>query len=446
MRWCRSFNPSSGNSSETPTPRGPVRQSSSAGQSEHEAPQPPSLPSDGTPRGGAASPSTFNLLTREYTRTIQTTHVVDIKSKLQSFSSGAGDDSAADLGGVAAPPLLGLSRSAHLLSEVLQPDRESVEEALRRVRSGRLSRIVSDYFGGSESTSRLCLRLHGRIECARAIYTPLLNLLEDLPSAATTAGTTAASSPASIASPSSCQNRHRPRRRSHQFLSPSQCEWVLQVFKEFYVKENPFSGAAGFPEMCRCLDELREELRACLRLARRRARLLPGVAVYSAVCLIGSALAITLGVLLAAHALPAMGAALVGFLRCPADPLAPKKRRLTEHIAQLDAAAKGVFVLRNHLNTVERLVRRVDEAVEDDRGLVLQALTVAEGDRRFVEATLRQLRPTRAPLHRMLQELEDHVCHCCTTINNARNLLFELIDRRHGRRRTAAGSSDEQGS
>ncbi|CAA6670403.1 unnamed protein product [Spirodela intermedia] len=408
MRWCRSFNPSSGNSSETPTPRGPVRQSSSAGQSEHEAPH------------------------RPYTRTIQTTHVVDIKSKLQSFSSGAGDDSAADSGGVAAPPLLGLSRSAHLLSEVLQPDREAVEEALRRVRSGRLSRIVSDYFGGSESTSRLCLRLHGRIECARAIYTPLLNLLEDLPSAATTAGTTAASSPVSIASPSSSQNRHRRRRRSHQFLSPSQCEWVVQVFKEFYVKENPFSGAAGFPEMCRCLDELREELRACLRLARRRARLLPGVAVYSAVCLIGSALAITLGVLLAAHALPAMGAAL--------------KRRLTEHIAQLDAAAKGVFVLRNHLNTVERLVRRVDEAVEDDRGLVLQALTVAEGDRRFVESTLRQLRPTRAPLHRMLQELEDHVCHCCTTINSARNLLFELIDRRHGRRRAAAGSSDEQGS
>lgn len=447
MRGSLSFNPSSGNSSETPTPRAPVRQSSSAAQSEHGAAPPPSLPSDGTPRGGAPSPSTFNLLTREYAHAIRTTHVVDIMVQIQNFfASGAGDDSDEDGGAAAAPPQ-GVSRSAQLLEDVLQPNRGAVKAALSRVRSGRLSNLVSGYFDASESTSRLCLRLQGRVECARAIYAPLLELLDVLPSAATTACTTAASSPASIASLCSSQNRP-PRRRSHHFLSPSQCEWAVQVFQEFYAKENPFSGAAGFifTEMRRCLDALADELRACLRRARRRARLLPGGAACSAACLIGSALAITLGVLLATHALPAMGTALVGFLRCPADPLAGKKRRLREQIAQLEDAGKGVFVLNNHLDTVDRLVRRLYEAVEDDRVLVQNGLAVGGGDRRFIEALVRQLQRTRAELLKKLRELEDHVSLCFSAINSARNLLFEHINRRHGRRRTVAGSSDEQAS
>ncbi|KAI9070465.1 hypothetical protein K1719_047575 [Acacia pycnantha] len=68
-----------------------------------------------------------------------------------------------------------------ILEKVLQPDRDSVQEALSLPKPNSLTRLVSTYFDHSETASELCLLLHRSLHCARRMYTPLLDLLSVLP-------------------------------------------------------------------------------------------------------------------------------------------------------------------------------------------------------------------------------------------------------------------------
>ncbi|MQL92700.1 hypothetical protein Taro_025332 [Colocasia esculenta] len=424
------------------------------------ATHPPSEDGDGanpdaaTPRSGrsaaaSASPTTFNLLAREFTLAIQSRSYAEIWSKIHTFTSSSsavpGDPASGEqeedrLGrpegedGGAAPS----SSSAHLIGEVLRPDRGSVDEALRGARPGRLSRLVSDYFDSSEHTSRLCLRLHRCVDRARSIYSPLLELLEVLPTPVATAATTPASSP--LSSSSLSQNHHHHPQAQHRLhrhhLSQTQCERAFDTFQEFGAHDNPFPApgsaedGASFQEMRCCFAELKQQLDHRLRQVRARARLLHRTAAGSALCLVGAVVGITVsGLLLAVHALPALAAApLLGFLRLPlAHPLAAKKRRLREHIAQLDAAARGTYVLNNDLDTIERLVARLHATVESDRVLVSLALSRGRGDHHPLEQVVGQLRRNRRGLLEQLHDLEEHVCLCFAAINRARSLLLQHI-------------------
>ncbi|KAL6139360.1 hypothetical protein ACLB2K_057665 [Fragaria x ananassa] len=94
-----------------------------------------------------------------------------------------------------------------VLEQVLQPNRECVEEALRHAQFNSLTRLVSDHFRHTEDATHLCLLLHRSVYRARDLYAPLhqlLDVFEDLS------------------------------------LNHSQCTHALNVFTQFDRHDNPF--------------------------------------------------------------------------------------------------------------------------------------------------------------------------------------------------------------
>ncbi|XP_073117871.1 LOW QUALITY PROTEIN: UPF0496 protein At3g19330-like [Elaeis guineensis] len=359
-------------------------------------------PMSSTPPTPTTSPAATINLSFEYTLAVQTNSYNEIWDKIHS-----GDGPARENDDVAPAP-----SPDRLIAQVLQPDRASIQEALRSAPPSHLTRLVSSYFDSSESTSAACLSLRRGVDHARSLYAPISNLLDLLPST----------------SPSSTSAGSGPRLR----LTPTQCDWVFDVFLEFDRLDNPFPApSTGFQGMRRCFSELRQQLEYHLRKARRRHRLLHRATRGAAACLIGAATGAAVAALvIATHALAALVA---GPAMClaPVDLLAGPRRRAREHMAQLDAAARGTYVLNNDLDTIERLVARLHETVESDKKLVRLGLERGRGMRHPIEEVLRQLRKNHPSILHQLEDLDEHICLFFAAINRARSLLFQQIHQ-HG--------------
>lgn len=144
----------------------------------------------------------------------------------------------------------------------------------------------------------------------------------------------------------------------------------------------------------------------------------------SALCLIGATVGVAVSaVTVATHALVALVACPMcgtGFL--PSS----MTRKETVHLAQFDAAAKGIYVLRNDIDTIDRLVARLHATVENDRLLI--QLGLERGiDRYPIQEILKQLRKNRPSFVKQVVDLEEHLFLCFAAINRARSLLLEEI-------------------
>lgn len=340
------------------------------------------VPSATAPSAGLSSPITLNL-TQAYAHAVHTASYTEIRDKIQTCHV-----------------LFGGGDGGHVLADLLHPGRDAVDDALRRIGAARrLAGLVSAYFDNSEQASRLCLDLHACVAQARSLYRPISDLADLFPD----------DSPA--ASP--------------------QLEWAFQLLTDFERFDNPFPapGTAGtdFGNARRCFSELKRQLDRRLRAARRSVWLLKQSAKCSTICLIGTVLGVVAsGVVIAVHALPAIAAAAaaVTVLRVPNS---FNRRRLDEHIAQLDAAAKGTYVLNNDLDTIGRLVARLHEAVEGDKRLV--RLGLARGKERYpIQGVVEELRKNMHGLVDQLVDLEEHVFLCFATVNRARSLLLQEIN------------------
>nr|XP_019708787.1 UPF0496 protein At3g19330 [Elaeis guineensis] len=147
-------------------------------------------------------------------------------------------------------------------------------------------------------------------------------------------------------------------------LTPAQCDLAFDTFLEFDSLDNPFPApSAGFHGMRRCFSELRQQL----------------------------------------------------------------ERRARENMAQLDAAARGTYVLNNDLDTIERLVARLHETVESDKKLVRLGLERGRGQRHPIEEVVRQLRKNHPTFLHQLRDLDEHICLFFAAVNRARSLLLQQI-------------------
>ncbi|KAF6157795.1 hypothetical protein GIB67_038263 [Kingdonia uniflora] len=341
-------------------------------QSPHSHSQ-PSTTSQDTPRSSAQLSPTVNL-SREYTLAVQTHSYDEIWSKIHFHDTNT-------------------ASTSHLVAEVLHPNRQLVTEALRDSKPNSLTSLVSAYFDNSEETSRLCSLLLRSINNARLLYRHIHDILDVLPV------------------------------DSH--LIESQCDRVIDIFVHFDVSHNPFPHpeSDNFNQMRECFVELKHQLNTHLSKARRRALLHNRATMGSAVCLIGTTLTLALSaVAIATHALVTLVAgSIFAFVPCSLCPL-----RHLDHVAELDAAAKGTYVLNNDLDTIDRLVARLHAAVESDKVLIQLGLERGR-DRYLIQGVLKQLRKNRLNFDHQLQDLEEHVCLCFATINRTRSLLLQEI-------------------
>ncbi|RWV92251.1 hypothetical protein GW17_00045383 [Ensete ventricosum] len=363
----------------------------------------------------AASPasSTINL-SREYTRAVTTGSFQEIWSKIhRDQCEGEGEwwddeemtDSAADVVEAGAPP-----SSSRMIEQVLQPDRTSIEEALHGAPPTPLARLVSDYFDSSEHTSRFCLSLVRAVFRARSLYAPIGDLIDLLPASTAVDGF--------------------PAR-----LTEAQCDLAFDRLLEFDRLGNPFTssssdGSRSFHGLRGCFAELKQQLELHLLKASRRYRLMCCATRGSGASLIVSTIGLAVtGVVLATHALVTLLARPALFPgRCHRMIDVPGlRKRQRDYIAQLEAASRGVYVINNDLDTIDRLVARLHATVESDRVLVRLGLESGKGQQHPIQEVLHHLRKNHPSFLHQLEDLEEHVCLYFAAVNRARFLLFRQI-------------------
>ncbi|KAF8022671.1 hypothetical protein BT93_F0248 [Corymbia citriodora subsp. variegata] len=106
----------------------------------------------------------------------------------------------------------------------------------------------------------------------------------------------------------------------------------------------------------------------------------------------------------------------------------PEKSSSTEGVsAQLNVAAKGVFILINDMDTVSRWVARLHDEVEHGRsraGMVMMNYT-KKGE--IAREVVKEFDVHNACFLGQLEELEEHIYLCLLTMNRSRRLVVEEI-------------------
>ncbi|CAA0841758.1 Unknown protein [Striga hermonthica] len=92
---------------------------------------------------------------------------------------------------------------------------------------------------------------------------------------------------------------------------------------------------------------------------------------------------------------------------------------------QLDAAAKGAYILSRDFETMSRLAGRVGDEVEHGKAMIRLCLDRRED--KVCLLALKEMRKDGFGLRRRVEELEEHVYLCLVTINRARAMLAKEI-------------------
>nr|GMD46275.1 UPF0496 protein At3g19330-like [Ipomoea batatas] len=313
-----------------------------------------------TPRSSDQTTPSVDL-TREYNLAIQTSSCCEIWSKIHYEVPSDQDE-----------VVVNFDDEPLQVEEVLKPSRECVEEAFSRVRPDNLSQLVINYFNHSEHTTQSCLSLIQCIHRARQIYSPLHKLID--------------------------------------------------AFAQFDKLDNPFPGpdSYSFVDMHGCFSQLKQQLDIRLQKSRSKVQLLRRGTKGAAICLTITTFGVVVSaIVIATHALVALVAAPL----CPLLFTSKMTKEERVHLVQLDDATRGIFVLHSHLETIDCLVTRLHNSVEDYKRLVRFGLERVQ-DNYPIREVIFQLQKKHNNFLDQLTGLEEHLCLCFAAINRARSLLL----------------------
>lgn len=336
-----------------------------------------------TTSGTSAVPSPTVNLSQEYALAVQTNSYNEIWSKIHVVEQWQNNETDHQQQG-----------QQLLLDQVLQPDRESVQEVLQHAPTNTFTELVSAYFEHSEKTCHLLLLLHHSIHHARSLYAHVHDLVDALPA-------------------------------DMDSMTESQCNHAFDVFLQFDQKGNPFPcpNTHNFHEMRLCFTQLKQQVDHRLEKSRGKVRRIRCGTTTSALCLVGAVVGVTVAAIaIGAHAL----VALVATSGCPVFFPSKVTKREVANMAQLDAAAKSAYVLHNDLDTIDRLVSRLHTEIEGDRDLIRLGLDRGR-DKYPIYEVMKRLRKNQVSFFDQLTDLEEHICLCFAAINRARDLLLKGI-------------------
>ncbi|XP_052184289.1 UPF0496 protein At3g49070 isoform X2 [Diospyros lotus] len=279
---------------------------------------------------------------------------------------------------------------------LLDPDQPTV------IRILNLSRInnhpahhalLSDYFLETADASFLCGRLLKDIDRIRVRYRSLKTTIDTL--------------------------------ETVLFSSVNHLPYILAQLTEFSSSSNPFASStssshqvhtlqAGCANLLKRLESSRDEARAKIRLINK-------IKSSSAIFLVAFTISVTtiatahaLALLVATPSLVAVSLELASF------------KKLVRLSAQLDAAAKGTYILNRDLDIISRLVARVNDELEHIRAVVGFWLQRREDRLQASTEVVRQLKQNHSSFSQQLDELEEHLYLCFMTINRVLQSAFAI--------------------
>lgn len=104
---------------------------------------------------------------------------------------------------------------------------------------------------------------------------------------------------------------------------------------------------------------------------------------------------------------------------------------VTSHGAVLNAAAKGIFIMINDLDTMSRMVKRLNDEVEH-RKLVVDVCAKNVGSKcEILKRAISEFSDHESSLLEQLEELEEHVYLCFLTVNKSRRHVMQQIIKRN---------------
>jgi len=301
--------------------------------------------------------------------------------------------------------LAGSTSATRLLSyrlfveNLLDPDQPTVTTMLSLTKIQLENKaLLSDYFEATANASTLCGLLLKDIDQMRIKYRSLGKALTEI------------------------------TQISSNFEN-IQLSVILTPLKEFTKFINPFVSSSTsltrFKLVKSDCSELLRRLESSRDQARAKLRFISSLKQGAAVFLVALTTAITLIVL--AHAL-AIAVAMPGFVATSLGRGSTKQ--LARVSVQLDAAAKGTYILNRDLDTISRLIARLDDELEHIRAMIgfWMDRTEAHIQAQAGGEVARQLKDNSSFVDQ-LDELEEHLYLCFMTINRARKLVVkEILD------------------
>lgn len=207
----------------------------------------------------------------------------------------------------------------------------------------------------------------------------------------------------------------------------------------FTLSDNPLSNTDQheFKLMQDRYTAILHQLKSKKKKVARRMKFIHGLKTVAGVCLIVACSVLALvAVGIDVHSLSGllMGPALLG---CTPFVQLKKKfsmfrlfrsRFLRRLMEQLDAAAKGTYILNRDFDTVSRLVSRLHDEFEHNKMMIKFCLE-RRNDRVLIEEVVKELKKCGRGLEQQIEELEEHVFLCLVTINRARLLVINEISK-----------------
>lgn len=335
-------------------------------------------PADVTSRSGSQASSTLSL-TNEYTSALRTSSYSEIRIFLDIQTEQPGEIT-----------------QEELLSQVLRPNKQFVDEILQHSKPGLVTDLLWSFFDHSENKARLCLELTQSIRRVKTLIAPLDDLLDILPLDSET-----------------------------DFLSSPQCNRTFDLLLKYEQLENPFPdpGSRNVRGMRHCFSDLNSQLESLIKRSNSRICWLHWVTIGSAVCLLVITIVVIIfAVIIAKHVIVALAAAT--FL--PAIVPAKIEKKMKVILVQLDAAQRGTFVLHEDIITIERLVNHLYSDIEVNKRFIRNGLWRGKDMHSIMEVS-RQLKRNNMYFQKQLTDLEEHLCLSFAAINRARAHLIQRV-------------------
>ncbi|XP_043714475.1 UPF0496 protein At1g20180-like, partial [Telopea speciosissima] len=220
-------------------------------------------------------------------------------------------------------------------------------------------------------------------------------------------------------------------------LTDDQCDLIFHELASFAKLANPFSGSilGQFHLIHDRYELLLYKLRQTRKKIEKRAKLIRLCKKAAKISLIVTCttLAVVTLILVATHTFvgiavsPALFSASLGFLKrkIKSTRMGLSSSVLSRVRAQLDAAAKGIFILNNDFDTVDRLVMRLHDEIEHRKDIA--KMCVRNQNKELLMEVVREFKTNESCFMEKLEELEEHIYLCFLTIKRARRLVLQEI-------------------